>query len=154
MRKLNWDEPLSDEDFAFIRQSGIPGLMERATRHQERFDAEVPEDEIQEDTLTKSALDARARVADQVPEFSQLGAPQMVDFTQQPEEPSSDVDEADEDYDSWSKDDLAAEVDARNALESRQTDVVVTGTGNNGSVLKADLVKGLRLWDQENPGVL
>lgn len=153
MRKLNWDEPLSDEDFAWIRQSGIPGLEDRAVRHQERFKADVPDpSDTPEDILTRSALDPQGRVADRVPEFSQLGAPQLVDPTKSDED-NDESDEGDDDYDSWSKQDLENEVGARDAMPDT-TMVTVEGTGKDGNVLKPDLIKGLRLWDQENPGAL
>jgi hypothetical protein len=150
MRKLNWDEPLSEEDFAFIRQSGIPGLMERAETHQAKFGAKVPEDDTPEDTLTQSALDPQGRTATPVPHTG----PQLVDPTAPPaveEVPAEDAEG--DDYDSWSKADLEDEVTARNAL-ANTSQVEVHGTGKNGNVLAVDLVKGLRLWDQENPEAL
>ena len=128
--------------------------MERAERHQERMNAPVPDDEVVDDSLTRSALDPTARVADMSPGRSETGAPQLVDPTRT--ENASEGDDGDEegdDYDSWSKSELENEVTARDALEGT-SDVSVVGTGNNGNVLKPDLVKGLRLWDQENPGAL
>lgn len=152
MRKLNWEKPFSQEDFAWIAQSGIPGLAERAERHQARLGAEVPESETPNDTLTQSALDPQGRVANQVDGFDQLGAPQLVDPTKPVAEVPEEDDEGD-DYDSWSRPDLDAEVTARNDLPDT-TEVSVVGTGANGGIRKEDLVKGLRLWDQENPTAL
>jgi hypothetical protein len=151
MRKIDWEKPLSPEDIAFLRQAGIPGMMERVEVHQAQFDAEVPEVKVPEDTLTQSALDPQGRVANQVPEFDQLGAPQLVDPTKPSAEPDV-VDEGD-DYDQWKVPELEAEVKARNELEGT-SEVTVTGTGTNGNITKPDLVKGLRLWDQENPDAL
>lgn len=150
MRKLNWEKPFSEEDFAWIAQSGIPGLAERAERHQERHNAKVPEIEVPEDTLTKSALDPQGRAAESVAHTG----PQLVDPTK-PVDDAAPVEEDDEgdDYDAWSKADLDAEVSARNALPET-SEVTVVGTGANGGIRKEDLVKGLRLWDQENPTAL
>lgn len=152
MRKIDWDKKLSDEDMAFLRQAGIPGMAERVATHQAQFDAEVPEVETPEDTNTRSALDPSARVADPVPGLDQTGAPQLVDPTVS-DDAEVPEDEDIEDYDQWSKDDLETEVTARNQMPDT-TSVSVTGTGTNGNVLKSDLIKGLRLWDQENPGAL
>lgn len=154
MRKLNWEKPFSDDDFAWVIQSGIPGLIERAEANQKRLGAKVPKTDTPEDTLTQSALDPHGRTATQVPEIGQLGAPQLVDPTAKPavEEVPEGTDEAD-DYDSWSKSDLEQEVTARNGLADT-SQVQVHGTGKNGNILTTDLVKGLRLWDQENPEAL
>jgi hypothetical protein len=63
-------------------------------------------------------------------------------------------DEEDElDYTKWPVKELEDEVAARNAMKDT-TKVDVVGTGKDGAVRKADLVKGLRLWDQENPDAL
>lgn len=150
MRKIDWDKALSKEDIAWLRQAGIPGMTERIDLHQAQFKAEVPEVEVPEDTLTTSALDPQGRVANQVPEFGQLGAPQLVDPTQPTADAEITEDDDLEDYDSWSKEDLDKEVVARNKMADT-SEVTVVGTGKDGNVLKADLVKGLKLWDQENP---
>lgn len=153
MRKIDWEKPLSPEDIAFLRQAGIPGKgPEFIQAHQAQFDVEVPEVEVPEDTLTQSALDPQGRVANQVPEFDQLGAPQLVDPTKAPEPDAGVADDGD-DYDQWKVPELEAEVKARNELEGT-SEVTVTGTGTNGNITKPDLVKGLRLWDQENPDAL
>lgn len=152
MRKIDWDKALSEEDIAWLRQAGIPGTAERIAMNVEQFKVKVPEVETPEDTLTRSALDPEARRADLVPGFDQTGAPQLVDPTRPVDDAPDEEEEAD-DYDSWSKPELENEVEARNSLEGT-SDVTVVGTGSNGSVVKADLIKGLRLWDQENPGAL
>lgn len=150
MRKLNWEKPFSDDDFAWIAQSGIPGLAERAQRHQERMGAEVPEVEVPEDTLTQSALDPQGRTATPVDHTG----PQLVDPTKPVDDaPPIEEDDEGDDYDSWSKADLDSEVSARNSLPDT-SEVTVIGTGANGGIRKEDLVKGLRLWDQENPNAL
>lgn len=148
MRSINWDGPLSEEDVVWLHTTGQPGMEERIARHQAQFDAEVPEVEVPSDELSKSALDPTARSGELV---ESAGGPKLVDPTQA--DPVTDEDEED-DYDTWTKPDLEAEVSARNGLDNRKTDVTVVGTGKDGAVLKADMVKGLRLWDQENVGVL
>lgn len=147
MRKIDWEKPLSDEDIAWLRQAGFMS-EERIAAHQAQFDKEVPEPETPEDDLTRSALDPQARVAEQVPSD---GAPVRV-VPEQQDPATGDGDEGD-DYDQWKVSELEAEVTARNAMPDT-TEVTVEGTGANGKVTKSDLVKGLRLWDNENPGVL
>jgi hypothetical protein len=138
MRKIDWEKPLSEEDVRFLVQAGIPGMEDRIRSNQARFGAEEYAPEVPEDTLTKSALDPTARTGEPIVPVD-AGAPE--------DEPVED------DYDTWSKADLETEVTARNDLADT-SDVEVTGTGKDGAVLKADLVKGLRLWDQENPTAL
>lgn len=58
----------------------------------------------------------------------------------------NELEDQDDDYDEWSKEDLEAEVENRRELG----DIRVTGTGKNGNVLKGDLIQALRSWDQEN----
>lgn len=147
MRKLNWDEALSDEDVAWLRTTGQPGMEERIVAHQAQFDAQVPEEEVLGDEVSKSALDPSARLGD--PAATGDG-PLFVDPTQN-DEVIEDIEG--DDYENWPKADLEAEVKARNELPDT-TEVSVDGTGKDSAVLKADLVKGLRLWDQENPGAL
>lgn len=140
MRKINWEAPLGEEDLRFLIQAGIPGMEERIAMHQAKFGGpEVPE--VPGDTLTQSALDPAARTGTPV-------TPGVTEVVELPED-----DEEEDDYEQWSKADLESEVTARNALAG-SGDVTVEGTGSNGNVTKADLIKGLRLWDQLNPGVL
>jgi hypothetical protein len=152
MRKMDWEKPLSDEDIAFLRQSGIPDTEGIIARHQAKFDVTVPEEEVPEDTGTKSALDPSATALGDPIEGIGQGSPQLIDPTKPVDEMADDEDEGD-DYDQWNKVDLENEVEARNALENSGP-VEVIGTGKDGNVLKPDLVKGLRLWDQENPRAL
>lgn len=147
MRKLNYDKPFSDEDIAWLRQAGSVMSEEQIQRHQAQYDAQVPEDEIPEDEATRSALDPQANAA--TPTGQQNG-PLLIDPTQADPPP---VDDEGDDYDSWKIPELEAEVKARNELENT-TQVEITGTGSQGKVTKADLVKGLRLWDAENPEAL
>lgn len=149
MRKIDWDNELSEEDIAFLRQTGIVGIEDRISKHQEQFGGVVPEDQSGDDGVTRSALDPQAGADSLVPPSEGQTVPTKVDPTKA--DPPGD-DEPD-DYDTWSKDDLEAEVIARNAMENT-TDVEVVATGKNGAVLKADMIKGLRLWDSENPGAL
>lgn len=144
MRKINWDEKLSDDDIAWLRQAGFK-TEEQLAAHQAQFDAEIPEPEIPEDTLTASALDPNARASTPLETGD---GPQLVDPRQEDPPPDND-----DDYESWSMTELSAEVTARNKLPDT-SQVEVTGTGTNGARTKADLVKGLRLWDRENPEAL
>lgn len=143
MRKIDWEAALSKDDIVWLRQTGIPGIEERIERHQAQFDAEVPDSEVLDDVTTKSADDPTVRAGETVVEGG--GGPQMVDPT------GGGAVEADDDYPKWTVAELAGEVTARNDLPNT-TPVEVVGTGKDGAVTKADLVKGLRLWDQMNPG--
>jgi hypothetical protein len=146
MRKIDWEQALSPEDISWLRTTGQPGMEERIQAHQAQFDAEVPEEEIPEDTVTRSALDPSARSS--TPAVTGDG-PLLID----PTAGAGDEDEISDDYDKWTAKELEDEVSARDNMENTSL-VTVTGTGKDGKVLKADMVKGLRLWDQENPGAL
>jgi hypothetical protein len=146
MRKIDWESALSDEDIAWLRTTGQPGMEERIQAHQAQYDVQVPEEEVPEDTVTRSALDPTARSS--TPAVTGDG-PVLID----PREAGRVDDEIADDYDSWKKPELEAEVKARNEMADT-SDVEVQGTGKDGAVLKEDLVKGLRLWDQENPDAL
>lgn len=131
MRKIDWDGPLSREDLAFLSQAGIPGMEDRVRAHQAKFeDAESfpapPSDTATQHVGGVVTLDP---VVEETP------------------------DTLEDDYDDWSKADLETEIHARNAIQG-SADVEVIGTGANGNVTKADMVKGLRVWDQMNPGAL
>lgn len=140
MRKINWDEKLSDDDIVWLRNAGFMSEEQIAT-HQAQFDADVPDPEIPEDEATRSALSGESAVTP-----AETGdGPLLVDPTQaDPQAGEQD------DYDQWSVSELKAEVDARNGIPDT-SDVEVEGTGKSGAVTKADLIKGLRLWDAENP---
>lgn len=150
MRKIDWKRPLSDEDIVWLRQSGMPDTEGIIERHQSQFAADVPPVEVPDDEVSRSALDAQARLADRVEAIGN-GAPVEVDPTQTGDEAIENIEG--DDYETWTKDDLEAEVTARNGLPETG-DVEVVGTGKDGNVLKADIVKGLRLWDQEYPNAL
>lgn len=145
MRRIDWEGPLSDEDVAWLRQAGFMSEA-RIAAHQAQFGEELAPGKGPEDTLTRDALDAEARVRSQV-EGTGNGSPVLV--TPDPIEDEGEED----DYESWKVPELEDEVDNRNQLEGTG-DVEVVGTGKDGKVLKVDLIKGLRLWDQENPGAL
>lgn len=149
MRQIDWDKKLSDDDIAWLRQAGSIRSEDQIVQHQAQFDAEVPDPEIPEDTLTQSVIDPNSRAT--VPAETGDG-PTLVDPTQ--EDPPGDDNDTDDDYDQWTVKELSDQISARNAIEGRSTDVEVTGTGKNGAVTKADYIKGLRLWDSENVGVL
>jgi hypothetical protein len=70
------------------------------------------------------------------------------------EEPDSSggVEPSDDDYEEWKVPELTAEVENRNKVEGA-THVEIVGTGKDGKITKPDLIKGLRLWDLENPDV-
>jgi hypothetical protein len=153
MRKIPWegDAALSDEDIRFIVQAGVPGWIERATVHQASFGVDMPDLSGGEDLATKYADDPTARRGEPV---QSPGAPQLIDPTNPDAEempPAEDVEG--DDYDEWNKADLEKEVTGRNQMPNT-TEVTVVGTGKDGAVLKVDLVKGLRLWDEENPDAL
>jgi hypothetical protein len=143
MRSIDWGKKLGDEDIAWLRNAGHMS-EEQIARHQEQFDAKVPEPEVPEDPATRSALSADPAV-ERVP---QGDGPLLVD----PRDGNGVEDEGD-DYDQWTVQELKDEVEARNAIDGT-TDVTVEGPGANGKTTKADLVKGLRLWDAENPQVV
>jgi hypothetical protein len=140
MRKINWDDKLTDEDIVWLRNAGHMSEEQIAT-HQAQFDADVPDLEAPEDEATRSALSAAPAVTS-----SKTGdGPLLVDpRAEDPQDGEPD------DYDQWSVAELKAEVDARNGLADT-SDVEVEGTGKSGAITKSDLIKGLRLWDAENP---
>lgn len=143
MKKIDWDKPLSEEDIAWLHTTGILGIEDRILQHQAKFNKDVEPVEIPPDPATRSAQDPSATRGEPVPG----GVVTLVDPT------AGAAVEPDDDYDTWSRADLDSEVDARNKLEGT-SEVEVIGTGSNGGVTKADMVKGLRLWDQENPDAL
>ena len=145
MRKIDWEAPLSEEDVAWIRQAGIR-TEDQIAAHQAQFGEDVPELEEVEDGVTNSALDPAARVG--IPAATGDGPVELV-LTEESDE--------DDDYDQWKLPELRSEVADRNELAADRegvTPVTVEGTGKEGAVTKPDLIKGLRLWDQENPGVI
>lgn len=145
MRKIDWDAPLTEEDIAWLRQTGIPGIEDRIEKHQAQYDAEVPNAEIEQDTVTQSALDPEASAS--TPALTGDG-PMKVD----PRD-ADPQDEEGDDYDSWSVEELKSEIEARNAMENT-SQVEVIGTGKNGAITNADRIKALRLWDTDNPEAL
>lgn len=153
MRRIDWEGPLSDEDIVWLRQAGILGIEDKIRVHQAQFDAEVPEAEVPDDTVTLSTLDPSARAKGE-PVGSESGPLNVSPEpgTVQAGDAFEDL-EAD-DYESWKLPELRNEVTARNELAVKDaaiTSVEVVGTGENGAIRKADLVKALRVWDQENP---
>lgn len=145
MRKIDWDKKLTDEDITWLRQSGLVRVNGLETEDAIRQNAEnhggqVDDPEIPEDTTTRSALDPTGRTS--------LG---VVATGETPKDPVADPSAADDDYDQRTVHELADEVKTRNsAAEAEGTPKVeVIGTGTDGKVRKADLVKGLRLHDQE-----
>lgn len=155
MRKLDFSKPFSEADIAWLRQAGSVLTEEQIALHQEGFGEDVPELEDVEDQVTRSALDPTARRVDRV---ESDGAAQLIDPTKADPQGDDESSEEPDDYDTWNKTELENEVTARNVIaggsDGKVTSVEVVGTGANGSVKKEDLIKGLRLWDQENPGAL
>lgn len=100
MRKIDWSQPLSESDVAWLHTTGILGI-----------EAQIEANRTQ--------------------------------FSDAPEDPEGFED----DYDDWKTGELEAQVVARAEIAP----IEVVGTGAHGNVLKADLVKALRLWDQTNP---
>lgn len=149
MRKLDHTKPYSEDDIAFIRQMGVPYGEDWIRVNAETHGEPTPEpEEVPDDTVTRGVVGADAVGQPPAQPDPATGAPRLVDPTQ-----AGAAELEPDDYPDWSKGDLEAEVTARNQMENT-TDVEVVGTGSGGNVTKADLVKGLRLWDQENPGAL
>jgi hypothetical protein len=149
MRKLNDDKAYTEDDIAWIRQAGIPFGEERIAQNAERFKTEVPPAEPDGDGPgARPAVGQEA--AGTALEFDPgSGAPRLVSPVVE-----SDSDEAVlDDYDTWKVPELESEVKARNEMPDT-TEVEVVGTGKDGKVVKPDLIKGLRLWDAENPDAL
>jgi len=151
MRKIKWDEALTKDDITWLRAAGFMS-EEQIARHQDQFGGKVPELEFTDDGVTRSALDPEARVADPA-EGRGDGAPVLVDPTKPEGEKNTPEEPVLDDYESWKMNELEAEWKARDDLKDT-TDVQVYGTGKGGAVTKADIVKGLRLWDDENPDAL
>lgn len=145
MRKIDWTEPLGDDDIAFLRQMGVQTTEDVIRLHQESHGVEYyGPDDAPPDEVTRSAGDPSATMGDPTGSGPQV----LIDPTQA--DPQGDAGDADEDYDKWKVPELEAEVAARNEMHNT-TAVEVVGTGANGKVTKADLVKALRLWDSLNP---
>lgn len=140
MRAINWDKPLSREDVTWLRSSGMYSVEERIRANGEQFNKEYADAEAGTDEATQSALDPTSRTG------------QLADNAVTPVDPTEEP-PADDDYESWKVQELEDEVKARNDLADT-TEVTVVGTGTNGNTTKPDLIKGLRLWDQENPNAL
>jgi hypothetical protein len=156
MRKIDFEKPFSEEDVTWLRQSAV--LSEEAiARHQAQFDAKVPKVEETKDTVTQSALDPQARLRGEFVGSESAAINISPDLGVQAGDAIVEESENDDDYDAWKVRELEAEVEARNKLAEDRDDVTmveVTGTGTGGAVRKPDLIKGLRIWDDENPGVL
>lgn len=156
MRQIDWEHPLSEEDINWLRQSGIPGTEERLAKHQEQFGAEIPDAEVPEDTVTQSALDPGARMRGEFVGAESAPVNVSPEVGVQAGDAIETEDEGD-DYDSWKVGELREEAIARNKIAETEDDVTlveITGTGKDGAVTKADVIKALRIWDDENPGVL
>jgi hypothetical protein len=151
MRKLDHDKAYSEDDIWFIRQAGWPNSEELIARNAEQFGIEVPEVEGHDPAIPVVGSEAAAGTF--IPPDPATSAVRLID----PMDPDGTKSEGEEvadddgdDYDTWTKPDLEGEVSARNDLADT-SDVVVVGTGRDGNVVKADLIKGLRLWDIDNP---
>lgn len=148
MRKIDWEGLVSEEDADWYRTTGAPGAEDRIRQNRETYGQDYTPPEVPENPAIQSADDPNAR-AKGTPVDSP-GGPQLIDPREQ-----GKVEEVEEDdYDTWSKTDLEKEVDARTKLAEQREDVTpvtVVGTGSGGNITKADLIKGLRVWDQENP---
>lgn len=150
MRKIDWEGPLSEQDIAWLRQAGFMS-EDQIAAHQGQFDADVPDNDVPDDETTQDGLNPSGRVVQPV-EGVGNGSPALV-VPDGSDTETLGPDGVEDDYDRWTVKELEDEVEARNKM-ANVSDVEVTGTGQNGKILKADMVKGLRLWDQENPNAL
>jgi hypothetical protein len=152
MRKIDWDKKLSTEDITWLQASGMYDVDRRIAENAEKYGSEVPETDTTDPT--RSALTDGGPAGTPIETGS---GPRQIDPTNSGSDSDAGGDDEDDDYDEWPKADLEKEVEARNKIAAEREDVsevTVTGTGSNGNVVKDDLVRGLRLWDQENPNAL
>ncbi len=139
MRHIDWDSELSEEDKAWARQAGLIQVEQRIADNEARFGAdrsanslEIPPDP------SKSVLDPTQTAANAPTPNAESG-----------DAGAGEGDEVTDDYDNWSKDDLADEINDRNTDPERTKPAIeVTGTGSNGRVLVADMKAALRADDK------
>lgn len=156
MRKMDHTKAYSPEDIAFLRQMGVPYAEDWIRQNAETHGYDPDQPNTPDDTLTKPVIGPEGAVGNGAPVIDPAtGAPRLVD----PTNPEATIGSAesesnmDDDYDRWKMPELQADVAARNEMPDT-TQVEVIGTGQNGTVLKADLIAGLRKWDRENPDAL
>lgn len=87
MRKIDWDQPLSADDIAWLRQAGIQGIEDRIADNAAQFTGEDDD----EDETTLLVLD---------PKTPETGA-------------DEDADDEGDDYDEWTAADLRDECQKR-----------------------------------------
>ena len=145
MRKIDWNQELSDEDKVWLRNSGIVGVEDRIKANEEEFSGEYQEPEVPADPVTRSALDPEATQGRRPSEAPPSGAPSDVQGVGAP------ADSVDDNYDSWKVNELSDEVNNRNDDETNPDKIEVTGTGSGGAVRKQDYINALREWDRAHP---
>lgn len=156
MRKIDHTKAYTPEDIEFLRMAGAPYMEDWIAQNAKTHKYDVPDGKTTDNGTpleVKPVVGEDAAGEPVVTLDPNTGAPRLVDPTGGVV-PEDQADEYDYGYDQWKVAELDSEVQARNKLEDRKTDVVVVGTGKDGNVTKADLIKALRLWDAENVGVL
>ena len=131
MRQIDWDSALSADDVAWLRASGqqyAPNGMRLEDAIRSNLDADYEHPQGSGDDPSRSALDSTAQGA---PPIGTLSA----------EEQRSVLGESDEDddYDKWTKSELADEITERN--KGREEPMSTSGT-------KAELIDRLRADDE------
>jgi hypothetical protein len=154
MRKIDHTKRYSAEDIAFLRQMGVPYANDWIARNAEEHGYDPNQSEVPEDTVSRTVIGAEGGVGNGAPVIDPAtGAPRLVDPTNPEDVIGGKSEDVDDDYDKWTVAELEADVKARNEMPDT-TEVQIVGTGKDGKVIKTDLIKGLRLWDADNPGAL
>jgi len=138
MRQIDWDSKLSEEDVAWLRQSGMrfgPSGRDIEDEIRDNLGRSYAEPEDgPEDPATKSALDPAATAG--VPFASLSEEEQRARLNA-----GAVVDDEGDDYDTWTKADLTAEIEARNSDLGDDAKMSTSGT-------KPELIARLREDDQ------
>lgn len=128
MRKIDWNSPLTGDDKAWLRTTGILDVERLIEANAVEFDEEYHFPGTEPVGVIKSAV------------------------ATEPDQGGGNADFSEDDYDDWKVAELSAEIDNRNKVDGAKS-VEVVGTGKDGKITKPDLIKALRLWDSENPDV-
>lgn len=134
MRQIDWDSALSADDVAWLRASGqqyAPNGMRLEDAIRSNLDADYEDPQGSGDDPSRSALDSTAQGA---PPIGTLSAEEQRSVLGE-----SDEDEADDDYDKWTKAELTEEIEERN--KDREESLSTSGT-------KPELIARLRADDE------